>query len=304
VSQAARIRRGPAPKRRTEAAAKGKAAARATTRRAESLASHLPISAAWRERLVRWLTLGAALAVIGALLVIFQVPRLALEGLGRLTASAGLEVHHVETTGFRQMDPRPVTDIALAHQANRTPMLLVDLEDIRARLLQIGWVEDAQVSRRLPDTLAIRITERVPVAIWQHRGKLSLIDPDGIVLSPVRLDAMPDLPLVIGPSANRQAASLDRLLGGAPTLKPMLAGATWIGGRRWDLRFQSGEVLALPEGEARAQAALVRFARLDGQVGLLGQGLVRFDMRLPGKQMTIRMTREPGKRIDLGEKAT
>ena len=26
-----------------------------------------------------------------------------------------------------------------------------------------------------------------------------------------------------------------------PTLKPQLASATWVGGRRWDLNFQSGE---------------------------------------------------------------
>lgn len=298
MSQAARIRRGPAPKPRAKVAATRKAA----SAKAGSLAGLLPIPDAWRERLLRWLTLGAALLVIGALLIIFQVPRLALEGLGRLTAAAGLEVDHVEVTGFRQMDPRPVTDIALAHQANHTPMLLVDLDEIRADLLRIGWVADAQVSRRLPDTLTVRVTERVPAAIWQRRGKLSLIDADGVVLAPVRLDAMPDLPLVIGPSANLQAASLDRLLEGAPTLKPMLAGATWIGGRRWDLRFQSGEVLALPEGEAAAQAALVRFAREDGDVGLLGRGLVRFDMRIPGK-MTVRMTREPGKRVDLGAEA-
>ena len=48
-----------------------------------------------------------------------------------------------------------------------------------------------------------------------------------------------------------------------PTLKPQLASATWVGGRRWDLNFQSGETLALPEGEDSAQrgADEVRAAR-------------------------------------------
>ena len=67
---------------------------------------------------------------------------------------------------------------------------------------------------------------------------------------------MPDLPLVIGPAANLHAGELARLIQAAPNLKPAMAGASWVGGRRWDLRFQSGEVLALPEGEAAARKAL------------------------------------------------
>jgi cell division protein FtsQ len=70
-------------------------------------------------------------------------------------------------------------------------------------------------------------------------------------------------------------------MGAAPALKPLLAGATWVGNRRWDLRFQSGETLALPEGASTAAAALMKFAQLDGVNRLLGRGIVRFDMRDP-----------------------
>jgi cell division protein FtsQ len=103
------------------------------------------------------------------------------------------------------------------------------------------------------------------------------------VLEPVALNAMPDLPLVIGPDANVQATALTELMAHAPRLKPMLAGATWVGGRRWDLKFQSGEVLALPEGEKPSAAALNKFAKMDGVDRLLGRGFVRFDMRDPTK---------------------
>ena len=71
-------------------------------------------------------------------------------------------------------------------------------------------------------------------------------------------------------------------------------GATWVGGRRWDLRFQTGEVLALPEGEAAARKALTKFASMDQSVQLLGKGYVRIDMRDP-KRMLIRLSNEPGK---------
>jgi cell division protein FtsQ len=104
---------------------------------------------------------------------------------------------------------------------------------------------------------------------------------------------MPDLPLLIGPGANGQEQHLSRLMAAVPTLKPQLASATWVGGRRWDLNFQSGETIALPEGEDSAKAALTRFTRLDKDTGLLGRGIVRFDLRVPGK-MIVRLPRAPG----------
>jgi cell division protein FtsQ len=172
-------------------------------------------------------------------------------------------------------------------------MPLVDLDATRERLLRFGWVEEARVSRRLPDTLVVDIVERRPAAIWQHNQELTLIDRTGVPLEPVQLEAMPDLPLVIGPAANRQASALNELVASAPHLKPQLAGASWIGGRRWDLRFQSGEVLALPEGQETAEKALVQFARMDKMTQLLGRGLVRFDMRIPGK-FIVRVSSQPG----------
>jgi cell division protein FtsQ len=129
----------------------------------------------------------------------------------------------------------------------------------------------------------VDIVERDPVAVWQHGGQLHLIDVAGVVLQPVSASAMPDLPLVVGPNANRQTAGLNRLMENAPALKPMLAGATWVGNRRWDLRFQSGETLSLPEGDKPSATALVNFARMDGVNRLLGRGIVKFDMRDPDR---------------------
>ena len=79
----------------------------------------------------------------------------------------------------------------------------------------------------------------------------------------------------------------------APTIKPQLVSATWVGSRRWDLKLQTGETIALPEGEEPAKAALGKFAELDKATGLLGRGLVRFDLRLPGK-MIVRLPKPAG----------
>jgi cell division protein FtsQ len=241
----------------------------------------VPISAAMWQRMATWTILLTASGALLAIAVMLGIPGYLgaqmAEGVGR----AGFAVKRVEVTGIDRMERLTVYAVALDQNSRAMP--LVDLGKVRSQLLQYGWIKDARVSRRLPDTLVVDIVERKPAAVWQHGGRLSLIDQGGIVLEPVALNAMPDLPLVIGPDANVQATALTELVAHAPRLKPMLAGATWVGGRRWDLKFQSGEVLALPEGEKASAAALNKFAAMDGVDRLLGRGFVRFDMRDPTK---------------------
>ncbi|HEV2078833.1 MAG TPA: cell division protein FtsQ/DivIB [Allosphingosinicella sp.] len=261
-------------------------------------ASGLPFGGETIRRVSWWILLGMIIAVALAVASAMSVPQIVGNALGEAIGRAGFTVKRVEIKGLNKMERLPVYAVALDQDSMAMP--LVDLDYTRERLLRFGWVKEARVSRRLPDTLVVDIVERQPAAIWQYNQKLALIDEEGVVLEQVKLEAMPDLPLVIGPAANRHADQLNRVLAGAENLKPMMAGATWVGGRRWDLRFQSGEVLALPEGEEAAKKALAHFARMDQAAQLLGRGLVRFDMRIPGK-FIVRMSREPGGTIPVLE---
>lgn len=247
----------------------------------DRLIGMLPFSEATLQRMATWTIVGIVGAILIAIGLFLGLPGIARQEAAELAARAGFEVDKVEVRGVERMDELPVYTIALG-QVDRS-MLALDLDKVRGEMLKLGWVKDARISRRLPDTLVVDIVEREPVAIWQHNGRLHLIDVGGAVLQPVSAASMPDLPLVVGPNANRQTAGLNRLMENAPALKPMLAGATWVGNRRWDLRFQSGETLSLPEGDASSATALVNFARMDGVNRLLGRGIVKFDMRDPDR---------------------
>ncbi|MBB5984595.1 cell division protein FtsQ/DivIB [Sphingobium lignivorans] len=236
------------------------------------------------EQIAKAMTWGIALVVLVLLWVAARflgLPAMIGAEISELAGRAGFAVTKIEVHGLDRMDQMPVTDIAVKY-VDRS-MLSVDLDKVRGEVMKLGWVKDARVSRRLPDALIVDVMERQPVAVWQHDGQLSLVDATGVALGGVDPDAIPDLPLVVGPDANLKTAALARLMDSAPALKPMLAGATWVGNRRWDLRFQSGEQLLLPEGEAEAAAALVNFARMDGVDRLLGRGVLRFDMRDPSR---------------------
>ena len=253
------------------------------------------------NKLARWAFGLFVLAMALVAVIALELPAKAGRAIGTATGTAGFAVDGYQIVGLKRMDRRIVDEVVTEelHRAermsgapNKPAQALVSAAAIRNRLLQYGWVEDARVSRRLPDQLVIDVVERRPAAVWQNKGQLSLVDAAGVVLAPVPIDRMPDLPLLIGPGANGQATELNRMLASVPTLKPQLASATWIGRRRWDLAFSSGETIALPEGGEAATKALQRFAKLDRSTGLLGRGLKRFDLRMPDK-MIVRLPAPP-----------
>jgi cell division protein FtsQ len=293
---ASHVRRGGAARAAPRKPAKGTVG--------KKVAKRLPVSEAHASKLARFGFAVFLLAIGLVVLIALDIPAKAERAAGAAVGRAGFTVGGYQIVGLRHMD-RAIVDGIVTDELNRAaesagsrkaPQALVDVSAIRQRLLQFGWVKDARVSRRLPDTLVIDIVERRPAALWQNKGQLALIDPEGVVLDRVPVDRMPDLPLLIGPAANRQSQHLAQLMNAVPTLKPQLASATWIGGRRWDLNFQSGEVVSLPEGDASARAALTKFAKADKGTGLLGRGIVRFDLRVPGK-MIVRLPRAPGESI-------
>ena len=238
-----------------------------------------------------WIFAGMAVMAIVAALAAFRVPQMAGTALAEAIGGAGFTMRRVEIKGAQRVSRLAIYNIAFDQPSMAMPR--VDLEATRARLLRFGWIKEARVHRRLPDTLVIDVVERTPAAIWQNSGRLSLIDAEGVVLEPVRIEAMPELPRVIGASANRHLAGLDALLEAAPHLRPQVTDATWVGDRRWDIRFQSGELLSLPEGDEAARRAIAIFARMDQQSSMLGRGYARIDMRIPDRAI-VRLTRQPG----------
>ena len=257
----------------------------------KKLASKLPVKEAQANRIAGWAFGLFGVAIAGVALIALDVPAKVGIAAGEAVGDAGFRVKSIDVRGIKRMDPRPVYELAADQKTTAMPLL--DVTGIRQRLLEYGWVKDARVSRRFPDTLVIDIVEREPAALWQDEDRLTLIDAEGVVLDRVPVSRMPDLPLLIGKGANEHAIALDSLLNKAPALKAQLVSATWVGERRWDLSFQSGETVALPEGTKAAETALTRFAREDKSAGLLGRGYLRFDLRIPGK-MTVRLPNAPG----------
>jgi cell division protein FtsQ len=270
------VRRAAAAKSRAATARKAKAK---TGSLMDSAMGVLPFTEEQLQRVFLAVILGGAVALAWFVASLAGVPAMAQQQIGFLASDAGFEVRRVKVTGVQRMNELKVYERALGERDR--PMPEVDLAKLRGDLLALSWVADARVSRQLPDTLVVDIVERTPRAVLRKPGRLVLIDDTGHELEPVAPANAKGMLQISGPGGGRQVADLDKLLDAAPALKPQVEGAEWVGNRRWNLTFKTGQVLALPHGDDQAASALVSFARLDGVNRLLGGKVATFDMRTP-----------------------
>ena len=217
---------------------------------------------------------------------------LAGQQLAFAAADAGYEVSRVEVRGVERMNELKVYERVLGEKDRAMP--LVDLHALRGSLMELPWVQDARVSRQLPDTIVVDIVEREPHAVLKRPDRLVLIDPTGHELEPVSQADARGMLQISGPGAQAQVVALSELLDAAPALRPQVSEAEWVGNRRWNLTFKTGQVLALPQGDEESAGALMSFARLDGVNRLLGGKVAAFDMRNPDR---IYM-RVPGRAVE------
>lgn len=204
------------------------------------------------------------------------------------SARAGLRVDNVLVTGRKRV-ARGAVRVAL--QAPRgMPIVAFDPHAAKVRLEKLTWVRAASVERRLPDTIVIRIFERRPLALWQLKGRLALIDIDGKVITRWKLSRYWRLPLVVGAGAPKHAAAIIRTLRAHPRLNARMQALVRVSARRWDVKFKNGIIARLPEKDAAR--ALATLDRLVQRERLLDRGVVVIDLRFKDR-LVVRTTARP-----------
>jgi cell division protein FtsQ len=268
------------------------AAARTTQRKVQSARQQtgsvldtvmhwLPFSEETLHRIVMTLILAVAVALVWTVAVMAGIPALASEQAALIASDAGFKVSHLEVRGVNRMNEQRIYERVLGQ--NDRAMTTLDLAALRDELNQLPWVKDARVSRKLPDTLVIDIVERSPHAVLRKPDRMVLIDDTGTELETVKPDKAKGMLVLSGLGVGQRVEDLTRLLDAAPALKPQVSEAEWVGNRRWNLTFKTGQVLALPEGDEKSAGALLSFARMDGVNRLLGGKVAAFDMRAPDR---------------------
>ena len=198
-------------------------------------------------------------------------------------AQAGADLHlaveSVKVEGRQRADRHAI--LAALGVSRGTPILSIDLDAAKARLETVPWVRNASIERLLPDTLYVRLAERMPLALWQHQGKFDLVDQDGNIIADADIRDYPFLAQVVGSGAPGAAPELLKVLAGEPALQAHVTASVRVGGRRWDIHLDNGIVVSLPE--SNAANAWHRLAALDRSDKLLERNVQVVDMRLPDR---------------------
>ena len=275
-SQSKGVRRAAKSQSRAAGARKAKAK---TTGALDTVMGALPFTEEQWSRVFMALIIGAALVLIGTIASLSGATAMARAEYARMAGDAGFALTNVRVTGAERMDEGRVYALAMRQQ-NR-PMPDVDIVELREQIKQLDWVEDARVSVQLPDTLAIDIVERVPHALLKKDDGFVLIDKTGHELTSAKIEEGMEMLRVAGAGVSKpnRMAELEALFATAPAMETQITSVEWVGNRRWDFTFGSGQVLMLPEGKLRSIDAFKNFAELDGQYRLIGGTATRFDMR-------------------------
>lgn len=168
-------------------------------------------------------------------------------------------------------------NLSLDDDGNYQPLIKKLVKILKEKL---PWVNEITITRNMPDDLNIAITEYQPFAIWQNEGKKYVTDKDGNLIKINDLEEFKHLVILSGEGANKNARSIFNIFTTNPEVSSNVYSATWIGGRRWDIRLENGLLIKLPEsGIGDAWQSLVKIYNLPGAT----DGLKIIDLRIKDK---------------------
>ena len=197
------------------------------------------------------------------------------------SANSGLHLQTIEVQG-RAHTSKDVL-MAVSELTLGQPMLTISLPELHDRLSTIGWVKDVAIERRMPSTIRLILTERVPMALLQTEGGHRVIDKDGEIISGADPSAFGHLTVVAGTSAGVNAAPLLNILRTEPELFAEVWAVTYQSERRWDVHLRNGIRVRLPETDPRT--AWSRLAIIDHSKQITDRDLAVIDLRVPDQMI-------------------
>lgn len=177
---------------------------------------------------------------------------------------------------LERVDPKRLREVLLPYA--RDGFFAVRLGDAQAAVARLPWVDQAEVRKRWPDVLEVRVVEHRPFARW---GESRLLAEDGRVFDARGVNVPKSLPLLDGPPGHE--AEVMALYGESRDLfaRAGLDVRALRLDRRgsWSLRLSNGVDVVVGSREPRARMG--RFARLLPQVLAqpAGEALRRADLR-------------------------
>lgn len=205
--------------------------------------------------------------------------------ISAVTAKTGLAIDRVKITGQSETSEVDILDRLAIGQF--PSLFTFDLDAARKHVESLPWVARATLRKLYPDTLEVAVVERLPYALWQHGDTVSLIDPQGTVITDYIGERYTNLPLVVGKGANTRVDEFLDLVLSQPALMSRVRAGVLVSERRWNIVMGDAVEIMLPE--AHPAEAYARVAALDRQRRLLAREITAVDLRSPDR-LVLRLT--------------
>ncbi|MCO5730293.1 cell division protein FtsQ/DivIB [Rhizobium sp. SSA_523] len=207
------------------------------------------------------------------------------------TSAAGFAIEKVRVSGNAQTSEIEI--LQLLGLDGTSSLVSLDVEAARLKLIELPWVESAEVRKVYPDTIDVALRERQAFAIWQHGSELSLIERDGQVIAPLRDNKFASLPLFVGRDAEKNATEFLDEMANWPDIRNRVQAFVRVASRRWDLHLGNGVVIMLPEDNL--DQALKLLTEFEAKEGVLERDIASIDLRLPDRT-AVRLTPDAAER--------
>jgi cell division protein FtsQ len=197
-----------------------------------------------------------------------------------ITSAMGFKVKNVLVEGRVHANADALK--ALTGVGYGSPLFSFDPPAVKKDIETLAWVKNAEVGRRFPDTVYIRLQEHTPLALWQKDNTLHLLSEEGKIIGMPHLGRFRELMIVMGEGAPENTPQLFANLRTRPILASHITTAKWMDGRRWDLLLKEGITVRLPEGNTGR--ALQQLADAQSE-GLFKKDITMIDLREPDRMI-------------------
>lgn len=201
--------------------------------------------------------------------------------------AAGFDVSAVTITGQSRLTEKEL--LAASGVTARQSLPFLDAAAVRERLMAVPLVKSARVMKLYPNRLVIAVEERVPHALWQQDGRVSVISEDGVVIDELRDERYLGLPFVVGDGAQKRLPEFLAFVTALGDLAPRIKAGVLVAGRRWNIEMTNGVMVKLPE--ENAGPAIDALVRLQREARVLDKDVMSIDLRSPDR-VVVRLTEE------------
>ncbi|MDR1234321.1 MAG: cell division protein FtsQ/DivIB [Holosporales bacterium] len=154
-----------------------------------------------------------------------------------------IDVSYIDDDGNRcPINPRDELNLGIEKGES---IFKLSAHDIHTSIMKDSSIHKAIVKKKLPNSIIIYITKKIPMAIFQHDAKFSLIDENGTNIEDVSVKTS-KFPIIVGEDANLHAKSIMDTIKQYDIVNKGLETLIFIRKRRWNM-VVFGMNIKLPE---------------------------------------------------------